>query len=45
VSPNKSNISAPKDTNPFGIFINPVATPANADSINPVSSAFFFLLI
>ena len=41
MSPNKSNNSAPKDTKPFGILIRPVATPANADSINPVSSAFF----
>ena len=45
VSPTKSIISAPKDTKPFGILIKPVATPANADSINPVSSAFFLLLI
>ena len=42
VSPTKSNISAPKDTKPFGMFHRPVATPANADSKNPTSCSFFF---
>ena len=41
VLPTKSNISAPKETNPFGMFQRPVATPANADSKNPTSSSWF----
>ena len=39
VSPIKSYNSAPKDTNPFGIFHTPVATPAKADSKKPTFSS------
>ena len=41
----KSTSSAPNDRNLLGILMTPVATPANADSMKPVPSAFHFLAV